>query len=258
MSDGAGAGASSPAHDPGPPSSWEGLFAEAPLAHYIGHASGRFRLHFGPVFYRSRLDGTARVLVLGQDPGTDELLGHRSLVGQSGQRVQRLLGKLGVTRSYVMFNAFLFGVFGQFDAELRSVSEEPPILDWRNRALDAAKAGNWLEAVLAFGAAARHAIEHWPSATGLTVFTLTHPSAPAGNVAADWNRDLPAMIGAVAPDGDGTPDPTPYGVGFGAGDAADIPRFDLPFGVPGWHGTGGTTRSARDGDDRLVWTAPAP
>jgi len=131
MSDGASAGALSPAHDPGPPSSGEGLFAEAPLAHYLGHASGRFRLHFGPVFYRGRLNGAARVLVLGQDPGTDELLGHRSLVGQSGQRVQRLLGKLGVTRSYVMFNAFLFGVFGQFDAELRSISEEPPILGWR-------------------------------------------------------------------------------------------------------------------------------
>lgn len=243
-------------HDPGPPIAWEQLFAEAPIDEMVTHRSGRFRVHFGPVFYRGRLDGTARVLVIGQDPGTDELLAHRILIGQSGQRVQRLLGKIGLTRSYLMFNTFALGVFGQFDDELRAIAEEPSIEMWRNRVFDAANANNQLEAVLVFGAAARFAVERWPGAAGLQVFTLTHPAAPEATVLADWNRDLCALGAAVAPDDDGLPDLTPYNASFRPADAANIPRFDLPFGVPSWHGTGGGTRSIRDGNDKLIWSAP--
>ena len=68
-----------------------------PLAAYTDHPSGRFRADFGPVYYRGRLDGAA-VLLVGQDPSTDELLGHRILVGDAGQRVQGLLRKIGITR----------------------------------------------------------------------------------------------------------------------------------------------------------------
>ena len=242
-------------YDPGPPHAWEELFASAPLDEMVNHSSRRFRVHFGPAFYRGRLDGTARVLIIGQDPGTDELLAHRTLIGHSGQRVQRLLGRIGVTRSYLMFNTFLYGVFHQFDAELRGIAQEPAIETWRNQAFDAAKAENQLEAVLAFGAAARIAVERWPGSAGLPLFTLTHPAAPEATVVADWNRDLSEMAAVIAPDDDGTPDLTPY-VTMGSAEATDIPRMDLPFGVPSWHGTGGATRSVRNGDDRLIWTAP--
>jgi uracil-DNA glycosylase len=91
---------------------------------------------------RGRLDGTARVLVLGQDPSTNEILAQRALVGTSGQRVQKLLAKIGITRSYVSFNTFLFSVLGQFDTELRAVSLDPEILDHRNRCLDRIRAQN--------------------------------------------------------------------------------------------------------------------
>ena len=37
-----------------------------------------FRLEWGPVFHRGRLDGTARVLVLGQDPGAHESIARRT------------------------------------------------------------------------------------------------------------------------------------------------------------------------------------
>jgi uracil-DNA glycosylase len=88
---------------------------------------------------RGRLDGTARVLVLGQDPSTNEILAQRAFVGTSGQRVQKLLAKIGITRSYVVFNTFLFSVFGQL---LRAVSLDPEILDHRNRCLDRIRAQN--------------------------------------------------------------------------------------------------------------------
>ncbi len=45
-----------------------------------------FRVEWGPVFHRGRLDGSARVLVLGQDPAQHETVARRILVGAAGQR----------------------------------------------------------------------------------------------------------------------------------------------------------------------------
>src|SRR6266508_128723 len=39
-----------------------------------------FRVEWGPIFHRGRLDGTARVLVIGQDPGSHESIARRILV----------------------------------------------------------------------------------------------------------------------------------------------------------------------------------
>ena len=72
-----------------------------------------FRTEWGPIFHRGRLDGTARVLVLGQDPAAHESIARRILVGEAGQRVQGLLARAGVTTSYVMLNTFLYSVYGQ-------------------------------------------------------------------------------------------------------------------------------------------------
>ena len=79
----------------------------------------RFRTEWGPIFHRGRLDGSARILVLGQDPGQHESIAHRCLVGEAGQRVQGFLWKLGIERSYVMVNAFLYSVYGQPDRQER-------------------------------------------------------------------------------------------------------------------------------------------
>ena len=60
----------------------------------------------GPIFHRGRLDGSARVLVIGQDPAASENVVRRILVGTAGKRFQGFLSKLGVTRSYVMITRF--------------------------------------------------------------------------------------------------------------------------------------------------------
>lgn len=241
-----------PAFDPGPPAEWEDVFAVAPLGEYEDHP-GRFRLDFGPVYYRGRLDGTARLLVVGQDPSTDELLAQRAFVGQSGQRLQRLLEKAGLSSSYLMLNVFLFGVFGQFDNELRTISLEPAIRDYRNALFDRAANGP-LEAVLTVGSAARHAVDHWPAAGGLPVIEVVHPAAPDAMVLQSWNDRLPDLIAAVSPDRGEAPDPTPYAATFQPTDSTPIPRRDLPFGLPPWHGTEGT-RSHRNGNTRIEWEA---
>lgn len=76
------------------------------------YPQSKFRTEWGPMFHRGRLDGTARVLVIGQDPAQHENILRRVLVGEAGQRVQGFLCKIGIDRSYVIINAFLYSVYG--------------------------------------------------------------------------------------------------------------------------------------------------
>jgi hypothetical protein len=247
--------ASQTKHDPGPPLAWAAVFATAPLSTYINLAGAPFHTRFGPVFYRGRLDGKARVLVVGQDPSTDETLAGRILVGQAGQITQHFLTKLGLTRSYLMFNTFLYGV--QSDAITPALVNNPDIQTFRNKLFDKAKAANQLTAVLAFGTKAQESVAAWPGKGTLPVIKLTHPTAPSG-VAANWNSKLTAAAAAVSPDPDGTVDLTPFDTASPTMPTTDIPRYDLPFGTPPWHGTGGRTGSQRVSgafETEIRWTA---
>ena len=40
----------------------------------------QFRVEWGPIFHRGRLDGSARVLIIGQDPAQHEAVVRRILV----------------------------------------------------------------------------------------------------------------------------------------------------------------------------------
>jgi hypothetical protein len=243
-----------PGYDPGPPCKWEYRFRSAPLNHYLTHSSGRFRTQFGPVFYRGRLDGSARVLIVAQDPSTDELIAQRTLVGDAGQKLQHLLNKLGLTRSYIMLNTFLFGIRNQFDAEMQGIALEAPILDYRNMLFDRVASENGLQAILAFGAAAHFSLDHWPGSGLHNIVDFVHPSAPDAVTLPNWNSNMGTAQSFISPDSDGHVDLTPYGPTFTAADSVAIPRYDLPFGLPTWQGTLGT-HSHRQGDTEIVWTA---
>jgi hypothetical protein len=243
--------------DKGPTASWAKKFFDAPRQHYINHPSGRFRTEFGPVYYRGRLDNNVKLLIVGQDPSTDEILAQRNLVGSSGQRVQRLLNKIGITKSYVMFNTFLYGIHGQMDGAMNAIAVEPSILNYRNSLLAKISAGSTIQAIISFGNGADLAIANWPARpAGVPWFQLTHPSAQDNLVLANWNKQLNNLHAAITPDNAGLVDMTPYGASFGVKDAADIPREDLPFGLADWHGTGGETRSQRNGDKIINWNSP--
>jgi hypothetical protein len=79
---------------------------------------GGFRTEWGPIFHRGRLDGSARVLVIGQDPAQHEAIVRRILVGEAGQRAQGFLAKLGITKSYVSINTFLLACWVRAAATL--------------------------------------------------------------------------------------------------------------------------------------------
>ena len=99
---------------------------------------GQFRTEWGPIFHRGRLDGSARVVVIGQDPAQHETIVRRILVGEAGRRLQGLLAKLGVTRSYVLINTYLYSVYGSVKAATR---RDPRLIGYRNRWLDALLVG---------------------------------------------------------------------------------------------------------------------
>ena len=74
--------------DPGPPSAFAELFAQAPdYAPYKEH----FWYDWGPVFYRGRLDDSARVLCIASDPGPTERIALRVLVGETGKYADLLV-----------------------------------------------------------------------------------------------------------------------------------------------------------------------
>ena len=244
--------------DPGPPPDWENLYRQAPLRAYINHPSNRFHCTFGPVFYRGRLDGTARVLIIGQAPSVDDVFARRAWIGQSGQQMQGFLRKMGITRSYVMINTFLYGVRGPFDRALRRIALETAICEYRNIILDNILRTNALEAVIAVGEAAQTAVEHWDDLQyfGVPVFSVTHPSARGQNVSqvlGNWQRALDDLRVVVRPEVD--VDAPPYRDDITPDDILRIPRGDLPFGVPDWLGTGGT-HGTRTRPNRIAWTAP--
>lgn len=246
----AGAADGRPGFDPGPPREWEARFAAAPLATYEAHPD-LFRVDFGPVFYRGRLDGTARLLVVGQDPSVNEILAQRAFVGRSGQRLQGFLVKLGVIRSYLMLNTFSYSIFEQFGGDNELLSHQDPILSYRNSQFDAVVAENPLQAVVTVGTAAREAVDRWPGIGALPRVHLIHPAFPnTGQLLTNWNAGLGALRPLAEPD-DGATAGADYGTTFGTGEVVPIPRRDLPFGIPSWHGDG--DHATRAGDTVIEW-----
>ena len=248
-------------HDRGPDIAWSELFSQAPLEKYQQHPDS-FRLDFGPAYYRGRLDNTARILIVGQDPAANELIGHRAFVGASGQRIQAFLRKLGISRDYLMVNTFLYPVFGQFFASLRQLSRDPEILGYRNRVFDYIAANNPLEAVVAAGAAAHDAVERWPGNTDYPIVNITHPSAhDHEKLLTNWNAGVATLRGIVQAESGVEIDTSNYGTDFTDDDHQPIPRYDLPFGMPDWHGVGshakrGRLKNGKTNNKEIIWKAP--
>jgi hypothetical protein len=212
-----------------------------------------FRIEWGPIFHRGRLDGSARLLVIGQDPGQHECVVRRILVGAAGQRVQGFLAKLGIESSYVMVNAFVYCVFGQHSADRHR--DDPGIVAYRHRWFDALLVGSQVEAVVSFGTLADRAFRAWRrspagAALDLPYQALPHPTSPESSAGDDldrladatkrmlrrWNAGLEHLAGALAHP-DVVRELVPYGDSLTAGDLVPIPPRDLPAGLPAWMGS---------------------
>ena len=227
------------------------------------YPSSQFRLEWGPIFHRGRLDGSARVLVIGQDPAQHETVVRRILVGEAGRRLQGFLAKLGITRSYVLVNTFLYSVFGSVKAATR---KDPRLIAYRNRWFDALVVGTKVEATVSLGGAAEEAWQLWKStasgaASSVAHAAVTHPTEPESSskgekaklasetakLLQNWNAGLQLLSPAIAhPD-----EPRQlvlYGSTWADGDRIAVAEEDFPAGLPSWmhEQDGWATRSGKD------------
>jgi hypothetical protein len=249
--------------DPGPPPAFAEIFARVPDYE-------EFKEHFwydwGPIFYRGRLDGSARVLCVASDPGPTERIAARTLVGDAGQRVQGFLAKIGLSRSYLCLNAFAYALHPSSFWEGPEILRNADQLSWRNELFDAAK-GPELRAVIAFGFQAQEAVKLWESKGSLRVFEVPHPSSREPDELLDAYREAVTELREIVPD-DGEPVAPNYADVFRERDYERIPPRDLPFGVPSWLGDDAWGRKATprhnnsvdrpspDDGHTLIWIAP--
>src|SRR6478735_5302055 len=134
-------------YDPGPPLQVADHLDKVPS--YAAHQD-LFWYDWGPVFYRGRLDRSAKLLCIASDPGPTERIAGRTLVGDAGQRVQGFLTKLGLTHSYVLVNAFAYALLPSKASKGTPILSEPAHLGWRNTLLGKIT-GPQLQAIVAFG-----------------------------------------------------------------------------------------------------------
>lgn len=252
-------------YDAGPPKALANHLAAMPS--YAPHRD-LFWYDWGPVFYRGRLDRSARVLGVASDPGPTERIACRTLVGDAGQRVQGFLTKLGLTRSYVLVNAFAYALLPSKAQRATPILSDPTHQKWRNDLLDKVT-GPALQAIVAFGGQAREAVSQWPKPVGVPVFNVPHPSSRnAAVLVNEWRDAVEELRAIVTPDTDGDNTGQNYGPKFRETDYVRIPPRDLPFGVPAWLGDDAWGRTAKprhnNSVDRpssdlrhtLIWRAP--
>ena len=250
--------------DPGPPHAIASICMRCPRP----SNPRAFWTDWEPIFYRGRLDGTARVLCIASDPGPTERIAHRTLVGDAGQRVQGFLEKLGLTRSYLCVNAFPYALHPSFGASADEMLAEPEQLAWRNQFYDAVRPGA-LDAVVAFGGNAQEAYDLWAHKPSVPVERIPHPSSrDPQRLLHEWRDAIARLRELVEPDPDGDAGGANYGSSFRESDYAAIPRRDLPFGVPSFLGDDAAGRQGHprhnncverpspDDGHTLIWRAP--
>jgi uracil-DNA glycosylase len=269
-------------HDPGPPRnrSWLRLFAETPNYRGIGVAFGGrelFRWHFGPMFYRGRLgDGQVKVLVVGQEGAQDESLSHRAFTGGTGARMQHFLSHLGIVRSYLFLNTFVYPIFGQYVGQLPTLAQHPssPIARHRGELFDYVVERNDVQLAVAVGKAAQESLATWVEthggtadpgrlhladasviSPGLRIVGVRHPGGATDATATaaivksfrdainQVHRWLADDAGWLPVDAGGERRPA---AAF-AYESAPIPFRDLPYGAAWRLGRGGTSSNRRDG-----------
>ena len=200
-----------------------------------------FRAVWGPIFYRGRADGNARLLVIGQDPAQTEAVTRRILCGQAGKRVQGFVEKLGYTTHYLMINTFVYAIYNQSMALPHL--HDAAIESYRNAWLAAALAHGKIDAVVTFGNPARDAWNAFvatPAGQAVTVFHqhAIHPTGDQGSISRkdlldNWNVALTKLKPHVT-----HPDVVkalvPYGADFTPAELPEIPSHDLPPGIPAW------------------------
>ena len=134
-------------YDPGAPadSKWIELFGSTPNYRSIGITTlngsaiknEKFRWEFGPMWYRGRLtSNSVKAFIVGQEGAQDENISNRAFTGSTGTRVQKFLNHLGIYRSYLFLNTFVYTINGQLTETVDGKQVKNPKFDWLEQGLD--------------------------------------------------------------------------------------------------------------------------
>ncbi len=136
-------------YDPGAPkdSKWLELYGSVPNYRslgqkIIGGPKEKFRWQFGPMWYRGRLgQNQVKTFIVGQEGAQDENISNRAFTGSTGTRTQKFLNHLGIWRSYLFMNTFVYTINGQLDSKNKSFAwmEQgltSPIVEYRHKLFD--------------------------------------------------------------------------------------------------------------------------
>jgi hypothetical protein len=243
--------------DDGPAGPLKAVMDATPDYHAAVGDDETFWYAFGHVFYRGRLDGSAKVLGIASDPGPAECLPfvRRSLIGDSGQKTQGFLAKLGLMRSYALVNGFAVALRpSQKTKGLNVLKNNAAIRTARHALYDGLFAGGHLQAIVAFGDVAHNAYDLWaaahPAVKAVPVFKLAHPAAvdrsSSGQDAAliGWHNAVNSLRAIVTPDAGGSASGPNFGAYFTEVDYTRIPRWDLPKKAPAYVGDDSWGRAA--------------
>ncbi len=279
--------------DPGPQGDWKKFFDSVPdytqvlKDANIDPTGQMFWYNFGPVFYRGRLDGTARIMIIASDPGPDECLPfvRHPLVGDAGQRVQGFLAKLGLDKSYILVNAYAYAMrpsfvkrqygkaiinedFSHTSPKLTLTADQEAklheITTWRDEFFTRVARESKLQAIVPMGGNAGPAYDQWIATLPandpirkIPVFKVEHPSAvdrdpggPRPDAALEgWQQTIPKLREIVTPDPGASNTGPNYGEYFTENDYARIPRGDLPPEAPMTMGDNSDTREGKGGNN---------
>jgi hypothetical protein len=189
--------------------------------------------------------------------------------------MQHMLRFIGIDRSYLFLNSFIYPIFGQYSMDLRPLAQDPrsPIAQHRNRIFDKAIIDGDVRLVIAVGTAAKESVVTWIRAHGgsaqsdalhnanmgsipnrVRAVGVLHPggasSGSTAGIKADFQKAVNRVRGWVADDASWLPaDPgmtrnlsTPYPYSSVA-----IPFRDFPFGTCPRLGRGSTSSNRSDG-----------
>lgn len=170
-------------YDAGAPadSKWIELFGSTPNYRALGvEALGgtaktdeKFRWEFGPMWYRGRLTPeSVKVFVVGQEGAQDENVSNRAFTGSTGTRTQRFLNHLGIHRSYLFLNTFVYTINGQLEDDPRfkwiEQGEESPIVEYRHKLFDNMMVtnANTVALFMGVGSGGKASLATWINARG--------------------------------------------------------------------------------------------
>ncbi len=173
-------------YDPGAPkdSKWVELYSSAPNYRQVGKAvlggnDEKFRWEMGPMWYRGRLgENQVKAFVVGQEGAQDENVSNRAFTGSTGTKTQRFLNHIGVYRSYLFMNTFVYTINGQLDGDPKFAyleqgegvtdPELSPIVRYRHRLFDnmlVTNAGS-ISLFMGVGAGGKASLATWVNARG--------------------------------------------------------------------------------------------